>query len=74
MLFARNLETVRVENNLTETQFAEVLGLHRSTIKRIQSRTKGADQYNPTYQTLLKASRALKVDLNTLISRRVTSL
>lgn len=74
MLFARNLENIRVENNLTEKEFAEVIGVHPSTVKRIQGRTRGADQYNPTYQTLLKASRALRCDLSTLISRRVTSL
>lgn len=74
MLFARNLETVRNDNQMSIAQYAEVLGLSEKTIRRASSRTAGRCTYNPSLSTLLKASKAFGVSIDTLISRRVENL
>jgi transcriptional regulator with XRE-family HTH domain len=74
MLFARNLETVRHDHQMTIPQYAEILGLSESTIRRAASRTKGKDDYNPSLRTLIKTSKAFGVSIDTLISRRVENL
>lgn len=74
MLFARNLETIRTENNLSIPEFADYLDISETTLRRASKRTRGSDQYNPSLSTVRKAARALKIDIETLITRRVTSI
>lgn len=74
MLFARNLETIRNDNQMSKSEFASVLNLSESTIRRASQRVAGVATYNPSLSTLLKASKAFNLPIDTLISRRVENL
>ena len=74
MLFARNLETVRNDNGMSIPEYANAIGVSESTIRRAATRIRGDATYNPSLSTLVKVSKAFKLDIDTLISRRVENL
>lgn len=74
MLFARNLETVRKDNAMSIAEYASVVGLSESTVRRASTRTLRDTPYNPSLSTLVKISKAFGVSIDTLISRRVENL
>lgn len=74
MLFARNLERVRRDNAMSIPQYADVIGLSESTLRRAATRVAGDQVYNPSLSTLQKASKAFGISIDTLLTRRVENL
>lgn len=74
MLFARNLETVRLDHGFSFATYANILGVSESTLRRASTRTKKNTPYNPSLSTVLKASKAFGIDVDTVLNRRVENL
>ena len=57
----KNLKKKRIENNLSQTDIANMTGLSQQAISRIET-----FQYSPSLPSLIKYMDAVKIDINEL--------
>ena len=55
----KNLKKYRLDNNLTQEQLAEIVGIHPTYVGKLE-----AGKNNPSVKMLFRISRALKIKLS----------
>lgn len=60
--FGDNLKSLRVTNNISQAELAELIGIHSTHISRYER-----DLTQPTLEVIKKMAEALKVSVDTLI-------
>jgi len=59
----KNIKKYRNHQSLSQEELAEIIGMHRTYIGMIERGEK-----NPTYLTLLKIARGLKINISELVN------
>lgn len=59
--FVCNLKKYRLQKNLTQEQLAQIVGVRRETIMRLE-----AGRYNPSLKLAIDLSRAVQVPIEEL--------
>jgi transcriptional regulator with XRE-family HTH domain len=65
---AKNTTKVRYRSGLTQKTFAEITGLSRSTVSRIEQSHHNKTPYNPKLSTLVKLANAFEVSVDSVVT------